>query len=76
MTDRVSHLIVTLKEDTRVDDLQWIIELIGQIGSVASVTPGPAVKAADAVVVRHRARHELRDKMLVAIDGVLFPAED
>ena len=37
MTDRVKGLVITLDKDYREDDIQFVIDLIGQIKGVALV---------------------------------------
>lgn len=73
MTDRVSHLIVTLKEDTRIDDVEDIVKLIGQIGAVSDVTAGSAISPSVEVIERHRIRSSLRDQVVTAVEKILWP---
>ena len=43
MTDRHRTLVVTLKRDTRDDDLEHYLTVIQSIKGVAGVSPGPVV---------------------------------
>jgi hypothetical protein len=63
MTDRISHLTVTLTEDIRTDDVEHIINAIQMIRHVGSVTMGKPVDVTD-YMAREHAKIELRSKIL------------
>lgn len=67
MTDRISHLIVTLTDDMRDDDVEAVASAIRQIRMVADVSNGVPVNPSD-YTARIRARSELRAKLWKALE--------
>lgn len=66
MTDRIKGLVVTLERDIREDDVEPIIDAIGQLRGVLSVVPD-VVDVQDHMA-RERIRTELRAKLYAALD--------
>lgn len=65
MTDRLVGYIVTLKEDTRVDDAEAITNAIKMVKGVLSVKP--VVADVEAHMAYERARHDLGQKLFEVI---------
>ena len=63
MTDRVSHLIVSLAEDTREDDALELAKAISRFRGIVGVSSGDPVDGAE-LTMRSRLRHEITDKIL------------
>lgn len=63
MTDRISYLTVVLDQDIRDDDVQAVIDALGQNRHVISVKAGAPVNHTDHVA-RERLRFEMRGKVL------------
>jgi len=67
MTDRISSFTVTLDQDIRVDDVEFIVNAIKAIKHVRSVVP--RVSEVGDYIAQERMRRELGDKIL----KVIFP---
>ena len=71
MTDRLKGAVVTFSHDIREDDAEALLQAIGMIRGVASVTPSVAYLGDH--MARERVRSELRvrlyDAIRVALDG-------
>ncbi len=65
MTDRAHSLIVVLEHDLRVDDAQSLIDAIGCLRGVLSVSPIVADPVSH--MAERRARVELQTKVLEVI---------
>ena len=68
MTNRVDHLLVELDGDYRDDDLEAVMNAIRCIRCVASVGVGTSLDPSDHLA-RNRAKREIREKLLSAIDA-------
>jgi hypothetical protein len=62
MTDRVKGFTVTLEEDIRIDDVEWIMQAICMIRGIAHVEP--SISTSDDYMNRQMIKHELREKFL------------
>ncbi len=67
MTDRINALCVVLAHDIRTDDVEPLVQAIGHLRGVLSVTPNVSDYAAH--VGEERARQEIRQKIL----DVVYP---
>ncbi len=67
MTDRVHTLTVVLDHDFRVDDAESIIDAIGMVKGVLSVTG--VVADSTSYMAEERARHDLGQKIF----DVVYP---
>lgn len=65
MTDRISSFTVTLDEDIRVDDVEFIVNAIKAIKHVRSVVP--RVANVEQYLAQERARQDLGQKILKII---------
>lgn len=68
MTERVASLFVALEQDTRDDDVQELVQAIGQLRGVAHVTLGPVVDHT-VHIERQRFRHNLAAEVYDMIIG-------
>lgn len=73
MTDRVRTVIVTLKQDTRTDDVEPIALALSMVKGVAEVRLGEPVSIDD-WNARSAVRNEVSEKLHAAIQSVLYPA--
>ena len=73
MTDRVRTVVVTLKQDTRTDDVECIVQALRMVKGVAEVHLGQPVSLDD-WAARSAVRNEVSEKLHAAIQSVLFPA--
>lgn len=65
MTDRISAFIVTLDQDIREDDVEFILNAVRAIKHVQSVKP--LVKSWENHVAQERVRQEIGEKLLKVI---------
>lgn len=65
MTDRLKGFVVTLEQDTRVDDVDALLTAVRQLRGVAKVTP--VVYNIDDEMNRQRVRFELEQKLWGAL---------
>lgn len=65
MTDRVSAFIVTLDQDIRVDDMEFILNAVRALRHVQSVKP--FVATWESHVAEERVRKDLGEKLLKVI---------
>ena len=68
MTDRVKGFTVTLEKDTRIDDVEFILNAIKMIKGVLHVKP--SITKSDDHFARQRLKMEMRDKMCEIIDNM------
>lgn len=67
VTDRIKGLIVTLKDDTRIDDTEPLMDAIRLLQGVADVAP--LVVNAEDYMNRMRITIELRQKLWQALEA-------
>jgi hypothetical protein len=72
MTDRVRTVIITLRQDTRTDDVECIVQALRMVKGVAEVRVGEPVSMDDEHA-RSVVRSEVSEKLHAAIQSVLFP---
>jgi hypothetical protein len=72
MTDRVRTATVVFDADYRTDDVEAILNTIRMIKGVASVTTPHVMQISD-YLAREALRHEVRTKLVEAIDTLIFP---
>lgn len=72
MTDRISHLTVSLDRDYRDDDVEVIIRAIEMIKGVAQVNMGEPVNMNDHIA-RGRAVMALREQIDDVFNNFQFP---
>jgi hypothetical protein len=68
MTDRHAGYVVTLKDDIREDDAAHLIDLLGHLKGVLSVTP--IVSDFSVAIAEERAYGQLREQVYVALNEV------
>lgn len=71
MTDRIASLVVVLKQDMRVDDVEDLKKAIRMIRGVEAVRHGPVVDYED-LVARERITRELREALFKILDPTNF----
>jgi hypothetical protein len=69
MTDRLKGVIVTFKEDIRVDDAEAVINAIQMVKGVLSVKP--LVSNYDQHIAEQRVRMDLHEKLF----NVIYPKD-
>jgi len=62
MTDRCDSLLVILEKEMRTDDVECIVNAIGMIKNVISVTPN--ITDSMSYIATTKAKHEIRKKII------------
>ncbi len=71
MSDRICGLSVTLEREIREDDIQPLLTAIQQMRGVAKVEM--QVANSDHYFAKESAKFELRQKVVKALEGILWP---
>lgn len=67
MTDRTSSLVVILEKETRVDDVEKLMDAIGQLRGVLSVKLN--VSDYTHIAAREQVRREISDALWCVLSG-------
>ena len=72
MTDRYDSLTVVLEDDIREDDSEALMEAIGQLRGVLTVSGN--VTDPRAFIAESRAREQIRRRLFAALENPLDPS--